>query len=114
MSELKSRLPGKYKPDLDAFLSGADEKTKPEKTIPEKTIPEKTIPEKTIPKHKSKYSWESAGVREDVTKVYNLRLSEPYLLKLKYIAEQTPDSMQKFCINVLEKEIDKKIKELTK
>ncbi|GAW86311.1 conserved hypothetical protein [Bathymodiolus platifrons methanotrophic gill symbiont] len=99
MSELKSRLPGKYKPDLDAFLSGADEKTKPEKTIP---------------KHKSKYSWESAGVREDVTKVYNLRLSEPYLLKLKYIAEQTPDSMQKFCINVLEKEIDKKIKELTK
>lgn len=94
MSELKSRLPGKYKPDLDAFLSGADEKT--------------------IPKHKSKYSWESAGVREDVTKVYNLRLSEPYLLKLKYIAEQTPDSMQKFCINVLEKEIDKKIKELTK
>lgn len=99
MSELKSRLPGKSKPDLDAFLSGADKKTEPEKATP---------------KRKSKYSWESAGVREDVTKVYNLRLSEPYLLKLKYIAEHTPDSMQKFCINVLEKEIDKKIKELTK
>ena len=99
MSELKSRLPGKSKPDLDAFLSGADEKTEPEKVTP---------------KRKSKYSWESSSVREDVTKVYNLRLSEPYLLKLKYIAEHTPDSMQKFCINVLEKEIDKKIKELTK
>ena len=63
---------------------------------------------------KSKYPWEDSGVREDVTKVYNLRLSEPYLLKLKYIAEHTPDSMQKFCLATIEKEIDKKIKELTK
>lgn len=101
MSELKSRPPGKTKPDLDDFLSGADEKTEPKKTA-------------TTTKRKAKYSWEASGVRDDVTKVYNLRLSEPYLLKLKYIAEQTPDSMQKFCINVLEKEIDKKIKELTK
>ena len=99
MSELKSRLPGKTKPDLDDFISGADEKTEPQKVTP---------------KRKSKYSWESSGVREDVTKVYNLRLSEPYLLKLKNIPQQTPDSIQKFCINVLEKEIDNKIKELTK
>ena len=53
-------------------------------------------------------------MRDDVTKLYNLRLPEPYLLKLKYIAEHTPDSMQKFCLNVIEKEIDKEIKELTK
>ena len=98
MSELKSRLPGKN-PNLDTFLSGGEEKKRTEKATP---------------KRKPKYSWESSGVREDVTKVYNLRLSEPYLLKLRYIAEHTPDSMQKFCINVLEKEIDKKIKELTK
>ena len=99
MSELKSRLPGKKAPDLDAFLSGAEEKTEPKKPSA---------------KRKSKYSWENPGVREDVTKVYNLRLTEPYLLKLKYIAEHTPDSMQKFCMDVIEKEIDKKIKELTK
>jgi len=99
MSELKSRLPGKKAPDLEAFLSGADDKTEPKKPSA---------------KRKSKYSWESPGVREDVTKVYNLRLTEPYLLKLKYIAEHTPDSMQKFCMDVIEKEIDKKIKELTK
>ena len=99
MSELTSRPPGKKEKNLDDFISGADKKT---------------TTEKVTPKRKSKYSWESSGVREDVTKVYNLRLSEPYLLKLKYIAEHTPDSMQKFCINVLEKEIDKKIKELTK
>ena len=99
MSELTSKPPVKKTPDLDAFLSGSEEKTKTEKVTA---------------KRKSKHSWEASGVREDVTKVYNLRLSEPYLLKLKYIAEHTPDSMQKFCINVLEKEIDNKIKEITK
>lgn len=100
MSELKSRPPSRKTPDLDSFLSGAEEKTTPKP--------------KAQPKRKSTYPWESGGVREDINKVYNLRLSEPYLLKLKYIAEHTPNSMQKFCINVLEKEIDKKIKELTK
>ncbi len=100
MSELKSRPPTKKKADLDAFISGAEEKTTPKP--------------KTQSKRKSKFPWEDSGVREDVTKVYNLRLSEPYLLKLKYIAEHTPDSMQKFCLATIEKEIDKKIKELTK
>ncbi len=99
MSSLKSRPPAKKTQDLDAFLSGAEEKT---------------APKKTVQKRKSFHSWEETGVREDVTKVYNLRLPEPYLLKLKYIADNTPDSMQKFCINVIEKEIDKKIKDLTK
>jgi len=99
MSELKSRPPAKKTPDLDAFLSGAEEKT---------------TPKKTAPKRKATYPWEEASVREDVKKPYNLRLPEPYLLKLKFIAENTPDSMQKFCMDVLEKEIDKTIKELTK
>ncbi len=97
MSNLKSSLPSKKTADLDAFLSGAEEKT---------------APKKTEQKRKSSYPWEDVGVREDVMKVYNLRLSEPYLLKLKYIADNTPDSMQKFCINVIEKEIDNKIKDI--
>lgn len=97
MSNLKSRLPSKKTADLDDFLSGAEKKT---------------APKKTVQKCKSSYPWEDVGVRDDVTKVYNLRLPEPYLLKLKYIAENTPNSMQKFCINVIEKEIDKKINEL--
>ena len=36
-----------------------------------------------------------------MTKVYNLRLPEPAFLKLKYIAEHTHDSMQKFCLDLL-------------
>ena len=56
--------------------------------------------------------WEDPQVRADVLKVYNLRLPEPYLIKLKYIAAHTPDSMHQFCIGVLLPAIDKKVKEL--
>lgn len=95
---MKSRLPGKKSlDDIDAFISGAEEKTANSAAV-----------EKA-----ESYPWTEPGVREDVTKVYNLRLPEPYLLKLKYIAENTPDSMHKFCLNVLQEAIDAKIAELT-
>jgi hypothetical protein len=97
MSKLKSRPPVKKVPNLDSFLTGAEEKT---------------TTKSAVSKNKDPYPWEQDNVRADVTKVYNLRLSEPYLLKLKYIAEHTPDSMQRFCINILEKEIDNKINSL--
>lgn len=97
MSELKSRPPAKQKKDLDAFISGAEEKN--------------IIPPES--KQQVIYPWEETGIREDVTKVYNLRLSEPYLLKLKYIAEHTPNSMQKFCLKVVQEAIDKEIAKLT-
>lgn len=58
--------------------------------------------------------WQDPKVREDLLKIYNLRLSEPYLLKLKYIAEHTPDSMQKFCLDILLPAIDSRIEQLTK
>lgn len=98
MSNMKSRLPGKKSSEIEAFISGAEKKMAPE----------------PVQRQKASYPWKDLGVREDVTRVYNLRLPEPYLLKLKYIAENTPDSMQKFCLNVLQDAIDKKIEELTK
>ena len=58
------------------------------------------------------YPWEDTKVRDDVLKVYNLRLPEAYLIKLKYIAENTPDSMQQFCLGALLPAIDAKIEEL--
>ena len=99
MNSMKSRLPVKKSSDnIDAFISGAEDRTA-----------KSTIVEKTSP-----YPWEEPGIREDIIKVYNLRLPEQYLLKLKYIAENTPDSMQKFCLNVLQDAINEKIEELTK
>ncbi len=58
------------------------------------------------------YPWDDLGIRDDVLKVYNLRLPEPYLLKLKYISEHTPKSMQKFCIDALLPAIDQEIEKL--
>jgi len=98
MNSMKSRLPGKKSSDIEAFISGAEDKTT----------------QKTIVKKITSYPWDEPGVRKDVVKVYNLRLPEAYLLKLKYIADNTPDSMHKFCLNVLQDAIDVKIEELTK
>ncbi len=100
MSKFKSKLPGTSDnvKDLEAFIAGAE--TKSAAAAPASDAP-------------AIYAWEQPGVREDVIKVYNLRLPEPYLLKLKYIAEKTPDSMHKFCLDILEDAIDAKIEELT-
>lgn len=100
MSELKSRPPVKQKSDLNAFLGGAEEKVSSRSEL-------KYYKGGNFP-------WEEQGVRGDVTKVYNLRLSEPYLLKLKYIAENTPNSMQKFCLKIVYDAIDAEIERLTK
>ena len=53
-------------------------------------------------------------MRDDVAKVYNLRLPEAYFLKLKHIADNTPGSMQRFCLDALLPAIDAKIDELTR
>lgn len=58
--------------------------------------------------------WQDPKVRDDVLKVYNLRLPEPYLLKLKYIAEHTSGSMHSFCLDALLPAIDAKIAALAK
>jgi hypothetical protein len=58
------------------------------------------------------YPWQSA--RTDVQKLFNLRLPEKHLLMLRFIAERTPDTMQKFCLKHLLPAIEAKIAELTR
>jgi hypothetical protein len=101
-SKLRSRPPGEA--GVEEFISGATTETRHE-TPPMGTKPERWAGER--------YPWQAPAVRVDITKVYNLRLPEPALLKLKYIAEHTPDSMQKFCLDLLLPAIDAKIDELT-
>ena len=86
---------------MEKFIAGAGVKT-PEVSTAVIAIP--TAP--MLP-------WNEPRVRPDVAKLYNLRLPEPYLLKLKHIAEHTPDSMQQFCLSVLLPAIDARITELT-
>lgn len=100
MSELKSKPPGsRSKSNLDSFIDGAELRTSTTSSIDHQDDP---------------YPWQLPGVRDDVLKVYNIRLTEPYLLKLKFIAENTPGSMQRFCTDILKEAIDAKIESLTK
>lgn len=110
--KLSSRPPqigGHGSDALEAFIGGAGVHTT-EPTEPAPPPPEPTAVPETAP---ASYPWEAPGVREDVAKVFNLRLPEPYLLKLKHIAKHTPDSMQQFCLSVLLPAIDARITELT-
>lgn len=59
------------------------------------------------------YPWQKEGVREDILKTFNLRLSEPDYLKLKFISENIPGSMQGFCLDAIIPAIEKQIKNLT-
>ncbi|MBK8535203.1 MAG: hypothetical protein IPL59_08720 [Candidatus Competibacteraceae bacterium] len=89
---------------MAAFIGGASVHT-PEPTAAITATPEPAPPQAPL----TPYPWEASGIREDVAKVYNLRLPEPYLLKLKYIAEHSPASMQQFCLSLLLPTIDAKI-----
>ncbi len=58
--------------------------------------------------------WEGPGVREDVVKQYNLRLAEPYLLKLRYVVErQRAKSINSYILDVLLPRLDVDVAELT-
>ncbi|CAG1005436.1 hypothetical protein MYXO_03383 [Myxococcaceae bacterium] len=91
-------------PGVDDFISAAEQRAG--------TSPE-AASNHIISNDTEKLPWEDPRLRGDVLKLYNLRLPETYLLKLKYIADHTPGSMQKFCLDALLPAIDAKIEELT-
>lgn len=51
------------------------------------------------------YPWEEA--RDDVYKMFNLRLPEEYAIKLEYVAMKTKRSKHAICMNVVKKEVDR-------
>jgi hypothetical protein len=60
------------------------------------------------------YPWENEKVREDVIKSFNLRLPEPYILKLQYLSTVTHKSQQAIIKEILLPELDEQIAEITK
>jgi len=66
-----------------------------------------------LKKNNTKYPWGNEKVRDDLVKTFNIRLSEPDYLKLKYISDHTPESMHTFCLNAIIPAIEKQIKKLT-
>lgn len=58
------------------------------------------------------YPWEDASLRTDVTKAFNLRLSEPTRAKLRWLADNTPQSMHTIALEAVEAEIERRLQEL--
>ncbi len=105
--KLRSRPPGATRGE-ETFISGAAIETR---TEPPQAVEESTEP--NVPRGEGmSYPWQALGVREDVKKVFNLRLSEPYFLKLKYLSEQTRVKMQEICLEVLLPAIDAEVEKL--
>ncbi|HDQ45973.1 MAG TPA: hypothetical protein ENN17_10840 [bacterium] len=59
------------------------------------------------------FPWEAPYVRQDVRKLFSLRLSEPDMLKLRYIHRRTGKSMHQFCLDAVLPAIETEISKLT-
>ena len=98
-------------------ITHADEKhhdiSEDKKTFIKKANQHSPIGEITNKESSQKYPWNDEWVRKDVIKLFNLRLSEPDFLKLKYIADQTDSSMHTVCLDIIIPAIQRKIKKLT-
>lgn len=118
----------KAAPGVEAFIAGAERRPAPsDDAISSDIQPSETTSSEITSSDSSSYSsmsssiesydtmpWNAPKVRDDMLKVYNLRLPEPYFLKLKFIAEHTPGSMHKFCLDALLPAIDAEIERLAK
>jgi len=62
----------------------------------------------------TRYPWEDPRVREDVSRQILVRLPEPLYLKLRYIADNTPASMNSFIRDVIAPAIEKEIARMTR
>lgn len=60
-----------------------------------------------------KMPWEESKLRNDVFKIFNLRIPERDFQKLKYLSKESGDSMHKLCLDILLPKINRKINELT-
>ena len=66
-------------------------------------------------KGKTRLPWEKPEVSERVLKSFNLRLSEPDFLKLKFVASESSDkSMHAFCTRIIMEEVERKLEKSPK
>lgn len=55
--------------------------------------------------------WEAPHVRQDVTKLFNLRLPEPLKMKLEWLAERDPRSMHTIALEAVEEAVERQVKQ---
>jgi hypothetical protein len=91
-TQLRSAPVRKTDSDLDRFAAGAGRYSATKKEV---------------------YPWEEPHIREDVKRNLPLRIPEPLYMKLKYIAEHTPFSMNSFILERLTEQIELEVARLT-
>jgi len=89
-STLRSTPKRKTDADLDKFAAGAGNRSSKQDVV---------------------YPWEEQHIREK--KNLPLRIPEPLYMKLKYIADHTPYSMNSFILERLTSEIEEEVASLT-
>jgi hypothetical protein len=56
------------------------------------------------------FPWENSNVREDVIKIFNVRINEPYFLKLQYISKNIlKKSTNAICVSLIEEFINREL-----
>ena len=98
------RKPSSTSTDMDKLHQFASEGSS---EVPERESP--AVSNQEVAEPAVVFPWERPEVREDVLKGMGVPLSEPYLLKLRFIAEHTKYSQRKFCQVRLQEAIDKEI-----
>jgi hypothetical protein len=98
---LSSRPPQQKTKDLDSFINAANN--------PDASGTYAVNQEKPLQDRNDLFPWEENNVRDDLIKIFNLRFSERYFLKLEYLSKLTKTSKHQLCMDILLREIDKKL-----
>ncbi|MCF8494238.1 MAG: hypothetical protein K9G65_02440 [Rickettsiaceae bacterium] len=93
VNKITSHPPSKQ--PVEEFILGAEKRKASENNKIENNLP-----------------WLDPLVRKDLQKVFTAKLSEEYILKIKYISDRTNKSQQKIVREILCQEIDKIINDL--
>ena len=111
LSSSRPTLPNEAQ--AQAFISG-EEKPPKETRVGERKPQKKTSTRRKQVKKEASYPWESPDVSAERKKVLNLRLPEPYHVKLKYIREKTGKVAHRICLDAVLPAIDAEIKRILK
>jgi len=100
-TQLSSRPPHHKTSDLDSFINAANN--------PDVSGTSSVNQSAEVIDTKITFPWNESNVRDDLIKIFNLRFSERYFLKLEYLSKLTKTSKHQLCMDILLSEIDKKL-----
>lgn len=121
MAKDKKKAPMKKPPRKNINLNALDNfAAEANASVQDKAIEAQALPtpakKKVKPTVHGTFPWEREGVNEKVIVPFNLRMSQPNNLKLKYLVKHLPDytSIHDFCMKTVVERIDQELSKLLK